>query len=68
LVLNLANNHIRNGKKQGFLDTKEILEKNNIYYVGVGTNPAESHRILQLKYNGKKLCFQGYSYDGSYKR
>lgn len=37
-LLGLANNHIMDFKEQGLYDTLNILENNNISYVGIGNN------------------------------
>jgi len=67
LILNLANNHIRNWWIQGLKDTINILNKNWIYYFGAWLTPKLSHKILEIQIDNQKLCFQGYSYDWWYK-
>jgi hypothetical protein len=37
-LVTLANNHIKDYGKSGFMHTLEILEKNNINYIGAGIN------------------------------
>jgi len=69
MVLNLANNHIRNAGVEWFKTTKSLLNFRvwNVIFVWVGLNPMESHKIKYLTIKWKKVCFQWYSYDWWYR-
>lgn len=45
-VVTLANNHIMDQREQGLQSTIEILKKNNIQYVGAGSNVIEARKPL----------------------
>lgn len=54
LILSGANNHIRDYDEQGILDTKSILEKNDIEYVGFGEQ-GNIKKIHYVYYNNIKI-------------
>ena len=49
LVVNLANNHIRDYGSQGVLDTIQVLEEHGIPYLGAGKDMENSNRSLILE-------------------
>lgn len=53
-ILNLANNHIFDFGLDGFNDTRDFLEKNNILYLGAGINEHEANLPLQVV--GNNAC------------
>lgn len=56
LIVNLANNHIRDYGDMGVMDTIQILEKNDIVYLGAGNNKDNvlTERIVDIK--GKRVA------------
>lgn len=61
-VVTLANNHFANQGKKGMLDTYELLDDNNIYYVGAGMDLQDAHQGEVVEKNGIKFGFLGYGY------
>ena len=66
LLLSLANNHTNNAGGLGIQFTKETLKNANIPNFWAGKNKEEAQKILKVKKNWLNLCFQAYSYDGSF--
>lgn len=64
LLLALPNNHFSNWWYLWLTKTKEILDKNNIYYVWAWFTEDESRRIFTWKNNWINFCLWAYSYDG----
>jgi len=60
-IFSLANNHILNFGKEGLNNTLNILEKNNIQYVGAGKNFSEAHQPKIIEKNNIKLAFLAYN-------
>jgi poly-gamma-glutamate capsule biosynthesis protein CapA/YwtB (metallophosphatase superfamily) len=60
-AVTLANNHIMDFGKKGLIDTIEILNKNNISYVGAGENLKSARKPLKFKIRNRKLCILNYS-------
>lgn len=58
-ILNLANNHIMDFKKQGLNDTIETLHNNNIDYIGVGKNLLELKNTHIFNLKSKKIGIYG---------
>lgn len=54
-ILTLANNHILDYGKEGLASTIELLEKNNIIYVGAGLNRKEASKPKVVNINGKRI-------------
>ena len=54
-LLTLANNHIMDFKEQGLKDTLEILENNNINYVGIGNSLNDLKKFHILEKEGLKI-------------
>ena len=54
-LLTLANNHIMDFKEQGLKDTLEILENNNINYVGIGNSLNDLKKFHILEKEGVKI-------------
>lgn len=55
LVVNLANNHIRDYGSQGVLDTIQVLEEYDIPYLGAGRELEHSNRSLILESSSYKI-------------
>ena len=66
LLLSLANNHTNNAGGLGIQFTKETLKNANIPNFWAGKNKEEAQKLLKVKKNWLNLCFQAYSYDGSF--
>ena len=66
LLLSLANNHTNNAGGLGIQFTKETLKNANIPNFWAGKNKEEAQTLLKVKKNWLTLCFQAYSYDGSF--
>lgn len=54
-VVCLANNHIMDSSEKGLSKTKEILEKNNINYIGIGDNINDIKKYYELDKN--TVCY-----------
>lgn len=48
-IVTLANNHIKDLGKRGFLETIKIINKNKIKFLGAGENIKEANKILRIK-------------------
>lgn len=66
MVLSLANNHTINTTYSWVVQTKEILDSNNILRAGVWTSTWESRQFAVYEKNWIKICIWAYSYDGQY--
>ena len=60
-ILNVANNHIMDYGRTGFLDTLAALKKNNLTYVGGGKDIAEAERLRIVEAGGLKVGFLGFT-------
>lgn len=56
-LFSLANNHIIDWGEKACLDTKQLIEKNNLYVVGAGKDQVEAQAPLFIKMNGLKFAF-----------
>lgn len=65
-VLSLANNHSINQGKQGIIDTRDILEKNEIKFLGAGLNEKEARKAEILKVKDHDFAFLAYAYPQDY--
>lgn len=54
-VVCLANNHIMDSTEKGLFSTIEILEKNNIDYIGVGKNTNQLKKYIEIDKN--TVCY-----------
>lgn len=54
-LLILANNHILDQGEQGLKSTEDILNKNNIPYVGIGDNLTEASKPYVIQKDGVKI-------------
>jgi len=54
-LFTLANNHIMDHDVQGLESTIEILDENNINYVGAGNNLSEAHKPYIIEKDGIKV-------------
>ncbi len=59
-LVNLANNHIYDYGEQGLLQTIQILEQNDIPYIGAGRNLTQARKPAIFRIKGLKLAFLGY--------
>jgi len=64
LLLALPNNHFSNWWYLWLTTTKELLDKNGIYYVWAWVKEDESREIFKRKNNWINFCLWAYSYDG----
>lgn len=53
----LANNHIGDFGEKGVFETVEILNKNNISYVGAGQNLSEAYKAKRVEINNLSVSF-----------
>jgi len=58
-ILNVANNHIMDLGLEGFNDTLEVLNRNDLKFVGAG-NQKFNHSYAIVERKGIKLGFLGY--------
>ena len=63
MILSLANNHTINATYDWVVQTKEILDANNILRAGAGISPEESRKFAVYEKNGIKICIWAYSYE-----
>lgn len=66
LLLSLANNHTNNAWGLGIQFSREILKSANIPNFWAWNSTKEAEKILKINKNWLNLCFQAYSYDGSF--
>lgn len=59
-IVSLANNHIEDLSKEGISHTIDILESNNILYVGAGKSKKEAQKPLIFSVNDKTVCLLAY--------
>lgn len=60
-VLSVANNHIFDWGEDAFEDTMNVLRRNDIDYVGGGTNYSNANKPLIKNIGGTKVAFLAYS-------
>jgi poly-gamma-glutamate capsule biosynthesis protein CapA/YwtB (metallophosphatase superfamily)/outer membrane protein assembly factor BamB len=68
-IMNLANNHLLDFGKEGFIRTIETLQDNGLAYVGAGLSTEEAHRPLIRVVKGRRVAFLAYAairWEGSY--
>ncbi len=68
-ILNLANNHLLDFGREGFVGTIEALRDNGLAYVGAGFSYTDAHRPLIWEVKGRKVAFLAYAatrWRGSY--
>jgi poly-gamma-glutamate synthesis protein (capsule biosynthesis protein) len=61
-LVSLANNHILNQGSRGISDTREILTKNNIKFVGAGQNDTEARQPEIFIIKNTRFAFLSYAY------
>ena len=66
IILSLANNHTINATYDWVVQTKEILDANNILRAWVWTSTWESRKFAIYEKNGIKICIWAYSYEWQY--
>lgn len=55
-LIALANNHILDQGKQGLNSTRDILDRNNIPFVGVGDDLSEANKPYIIQQDGLKIA------------
>lgn len=60
-ILNLANNHVLDFGREGFVETIEALESVGLAHVGAGFSYQEAHRPLIWEVKGKRVAFLAYA-------
>lgn len=60
-LVNLANNHSLDYRREGLEETLENLDKENIFYCGAGKNIEEARKPKIERQNGLKIAFLGYA-------
>jgi poly-gamma-glutamate capsule biosynthesis protein CapA/YwtB (metallophosphatase superfamily)/outer membrane protein assembly factor BamB len=68
-ILSLANNHLLDFGREGFVETLETLHDNGLAFVGAGLSHEAAHRPLILEVKGRKVAFLAYAairWKGSY--
>jgi poly-gamma-glutamate capsule biosynthesis protein CapA/YwtB (metallophosphatase superfamily) len=60
-IMNLANNHLLDFGREGFVETVEVLEDNGLGYVGAGFSYAQAHRPLIWEGKGRRIAFLSYA-------
>ncbi|MGB3340909.1 MAG: CapA family protein [bacterium] len=58
-VFSLANNHIIDWGEKSCLDTKELIEKNELFAFGAGKDQTEALEPLIVSKNGLRIAFLG---------
>ena len=66
MILSLANNHTINATYHWVVQTKEILDANNIMRVWAWTSTWESRQFAVYEKNWIKICLWAYSYEWQY--
>lgn len=61
IAVNIANNHILDYGKVGYLDTVDYLKRNNIKYFGVGTKQDNFNNPLYIEVKKNRVALLGYS-------
>lgn len=56
-IVSLANNHVLDYGYDAFLDTLDLLDENEIKYVGAGRNLSDAKRYEIFEVKGKKIAF-----------
>jgi poly-gamma-glutamate capsule biosynthesis protein CapA/YwtB (metallophosphatase superfamily)/outer membrane protein assembly factor BamB len=68
-ILSLANNHLLDFGREGFVETLETLRDNGLAFVGAGLTHQEAHHPLILEVKGRRVAFLAYAamrWKGSY--
>jgi len=60
-IVNLANNHMIDYGRVGLIDTLNILEENDIKYIGAGRNIKEATKAVIIEKDDLKIGFIGFS-------
>jgi poly-gamma-glutamate synthesis protein (capsule biosynthesis protein) len=60
-IVSVAGNHHMDAGVEAFLDTIDVLKKNDIKPVGVGRNIAEARTPIIVERKGTRVAFLGYS-------
>lgn len=66
MILSLANNHTINTTYSWIIQTREILDTNNILWAWAWISTWESRQFAVYEKNWIKICIWAYSYDGQY--
>ncbi|MCJ8312875.1 MAG: CapA family protein [Saccharospirillaceae bacterium] len=60
-IVSLANNHALDYGLQGMLDTKEVLDSQSVYYIGVGHDNYAARRAIVIEEQGIKVGYLAYN-------
>lgn len=58
-IVSLANNHVSDFGIEGFRNTKEVLNKNNIHFFGAGETPEEAEKAAIYSCKGMEISCRG---------
>jgi poly-gamma-glutamate synthesis protein (capsule biosynthesis protein) len=61
-IVSMANNHAKNEGQAGLLYSFNLLDENNIKYVGAGNDKEEAHQEKIIEKEGIKFAFLAYTY------
>lgn len=59
-IFSLANNHTIDWGRKACMDTKEIIEKHNLYAVGAGKDQKEARKPVIIRMNGLRFALFAY--------
>jgi poly-gamma-glutamate synthesis protein (capsule biosynthesis protein) len=60
-IVNLANNHVWDYGREGFLDTLAAVKKHHLLYIGGGKDLAEAEKLRVIEAGGLRVGFIGYT-------
>ncbi|MFS0837571.1 CapA family protein [Paenibacillus sp. 1P03SA] len=60
-LVSIANNHVLDFGRQGFLDTLNHLKQAGLPYIGGGRNAAEAYKAKTVEINGARIKFLAFS-------
>ncbi|MEC0249109.1 CapA family protein [Paenibacillus chitinolyticus] len=60
-LVSIANNHVLDFGRQGFLDTLNHLKQTGLPYIGGGRNAAEAYKAKTVEIKGAKIKFLAFS-------
>lgn len=59
-IVTLAHNHIYDNLENGFKNTTDFLQQNNIYYLGSSLSKSQTNNVLEYNLKGKNIAFFNY--------
>ena len=60
-ILNIANNHVMDYGRKGFMDTLAALEEAELQYIGGGKDRADAERLRVIETRGLRVGFLGFT-------